>query len=184
MARALVLIAQGSEEMETTITVDVLRRGGIEVMLAGVDGAGPVTCSRGVRIVPDAALADVRGPFDVVVLPGGNEGARRFAESTAVGDLLRAQEAAGLATAAICAAPIALARHGVYAGRRLTGYPSVHAVLAPHGEVVAHPVVDDRGLVTSQGPGTSFAFALALVERFAGKETADSVRKGMLLPAP
>jgi protein DJ-1 len=183
MARALVIFAQGSEEMETTITVDVLRRGGVEVVLAGLDGDGPVVCSRGVRLLPDAALSDVSGPFDVIVLPGGNEGARRLAESAAVGELLRAQEAAGRATAAICAAPIALVKHGVYSGRKLTGYPSVHDVIRGHGELVTQPVADDRNLVTSQGPGTTFAFALSLVERLAGKETADTVRKGMLLPA-
>ena len=182
MARALVIIAQGSEEMETTITVDVLRRGGIDVILAALDGPAPVLCSRGVRLVPDAALADVTGPFDVIVLPGGNEGARRLSESPAVGALLRAQEAAGRATAAICAAPIALAKHAVYGGRKLTSYPSVHDVIRDHGDVVAQPVVEDRNLITSQGPGTTFAFALALVERLAGKETADNVRKGMLLP--
>lgn len=182
MARALVIFAQGSEEMETTITVDVLRRGGVEVVLAGLDGPGPVQCSRGVRIVPDAALSDVEGPFDVIVLPGGNEGARRLSESPAVGELLRAQEAAGRAAAAICAAPIALVKHGVYAGRKLTSYPSVHDVVGAHGELAAEPVVDDRNLVTSQGPGTTFAFALSLVERLAGEETADGVRKGMLLP--
>ncbi len=182
MARALVILAQGAEEMEATIAVDVLRRGGVDVVLAGLDGDGPVKCSRGVHIVPDAALSDAKGPFDVIVLPGGLEGARRLAESPAVGDLLRAQEAAGLTTAAICAAPIALARHDVYAAHKLTSYPSVHDVVGKHGELVLAPVVTDRNLVTSQGPGTAFAFALALVERLAGKETADNVRKGMLLP--
>jgi protein DJ-1 len=181
MARALVILAQGAEEMEATITVDVLRRGVIEVVLAGLDGAGPVLCSRGVRIVPDAALADAKGPFDVVILPGGLEGARRLSESSAVGDLLRAQEAAGRAAAAICAAPMAIARHGVFAGHKLTCYPSVDDVVSAHGELTEAPVVIDRNLVTSRGPGTAFAFALALVERLASKEKADEVRKGMLL---
>ncbi len=184
MAKALVILAQGAEEMETTIAVDVLRRGGVDVVLAGLDGPEPVKCSRGVHIVPDVALAEVKGPFDVIVLPGGLEGARRLSESPAVGALLRAQEAAGLTTAAICAAPIALAKHAVYGDHRLTSYPSVHDVVGAHGELVLSPVVTDRNLVTSQGPGTAFAFALALVERLAGKETADNVRKGMLLPLP
>ena len=182
MARALVLLAQGAEEMEVTITVDVLRRGGVDVVLAGLDGDAPVRCSRGVHIVPDAALSATLGPWDVVVLPGGAEGARRLEESPAVGDLLRAQEAAGRAAAAICAAPAALAKHNVYAGRALTSHPSVHDVVSAHGELVARTVVEDHNLITSQGPGTTFAFALALVERLAGHETAQNVRKGLLLP--
>src|SRR5262249_44991002 len=133
MAKALVILAQGAEEMEATICVDVLRRGGIEVVLAGLDGDGPVVCSRGVRIVPDVALSAAKGPFDVIVLPPGAGGARRLAESAAVGNLLRAQEAAGRAAAAICAAPIALAKHNVYAGHKLTSYPTFQEVAAEHG---------------------------------------------------
>lgn len=183
MARALVLLAQGAEEMEVTITVDVLRRGGVEVVLGGLDGPGPVRCSRGVQIVPDAALHAAAGPWDAVILPGGAEGARRLAESPAVGELLRAQEAAGRTTAAICAAPTALVRHNVYSGHELTCYPSFGDVVGAHGKLASRPVVVDRSLVTSQGPGTAFDFALALVERLAGHETARKVREGMLLPA-
>lgn len=184
MARALVLLAQGAEEMEVTITVDVLRRGGIEVVLAGLDGDAPVRCSRGVHIVPDAALSATSGPWDVIVLPGGAEGARRLAESPAVGELLRAQEAAARTTAAICAAPSALVKHGVYSNHELTCYPSFADLVGAHGKLVQKPVVEDRNLVTSQGPGTAFAFALALVDRLAGPDTARKVREAMLLPAP
>ena len=106
--KALVLLAPGSEEMEAVISIDVLRRGGIEVTVAGVDGATPIRCSRGVVITPDVSLDDVEGEFDVLVLPGGGEEAQRLAQSDRVGELLRAQELKGLWVAAICAAPIAL----------------------------------------------------------------------------
>ena len=90
--KALVLLAQGAEEMEAVISIDVLRRGGIDVTVAGLDGTGPVRCSRGVVITPDVALDDVEGEFDVLVLPGGAEGAQRLAQSDQVGELLREQE--------------------------------------------------------------------------------------------
>lgn len=179
--RGLVLLAEGAEEMETTITVDVLRRGEVEVVLAGLEGADPVTCSRGVRLVPDRALSEVEGEFDVIALPGGAGGAERLAEAAAVGRLLRAQEAAGRTIAAICAAPIALVAHGVCAGRRLTSHPSVRERVASHGIYVEDPVVEDGPLVTSRGPGTAFAFALALVRRLSGSERAAAVRQPMML---
>ncbi|MDC3962374.1 DJ-1 family glyoxalase III [Polyangium jinanense] len=179
--RALVLLAEGAEEMEATISVDVLRRASVEVVLAGVDGASPVRCSRGVRIVPDVALAEVTGSFDVIVLPGGKGGAERLAASPAVGALLRAQAEAGRLVAAICAAPIALAAHGVFAGRRMTCHPSVREVVARHGKHETEPVVIDGSLVTSQGPGTTFLFALTLVEMLSGVTTRDEVRAPMML---
>ncbi len=78
--RALVLLAEGAEEMETAMIVDTLRRGNVGVVLAGVDGAAAVTCSRKLRIVPDASLQEVaEQSFDAVVLPGGTGGAARLA---------------------------------------------------------------------------------------------------------
>ena len=70
--KALVLVADGSEEMETVIVVDVLRRGGVDVTLAGVTSGEPVKCSRNVVIVPDCSLDEAasKGPYDAIVLPG------------------------------------------------------------------------------------------------------------------
>jgi protein DJ-1 len=185
--RALVILAEGAEEMEATIVVDVLRRAEIDVVVAGLDGADPVRCSRGVRIVPDTALAnvkdakDAKGVFDAIVLPGGKGGADKLAASSAVGDLLRAQVEAGRTVAAICAAPIALRSHGVFAGKRMTCHPSVNDVVSAHGDLVEEAVVEDGQLVTSRGPGTAFLFALALVERLRGAEVAAKVKAPMML---
>lgn len=181
--RALVLLAEGAEEMEVTITVDVLRRGEVEVLLAGLDGPAPVRCSRGVVIVPDAALSAASGEFDAVVLPGGKGGADRLAASPAAGEILRAQAASGRLVAAICAAPIALAAHGLFAGARMACHPSVTAVVAAHARHADEPIVDAGQIVTSQGPGTAFLFALHLVERLRGPEVAARVRAPMMLPA-
>lgn len=181
-ARVLVVLAEGAEEMEATIVIDLLRRAGIDVIVAGLDGPGPVVCSRKVRIVPDAALADVEGGFDAVFLPGGAEGARRLAASPAIGALLRERERAGQLVAAICAAPLALREHGVFAGRRMTSHPSVREAVAAHGVASDERVVEDGSLLTSQGPGTSFELALALIRRLAGDEQAARVRGPLVLP--
>ena len=192
----LVLLAEGTEEMEFTIIVDVLRRAEVEVVVAGVAGDGtagdgPVTCSRGVRIVPDVALADLvddhgevagRGaPFEVVVLPGGAGGTERFAADPRVGALLRTHAAAGRLVAAICAAPAALAAHEVAANRAVTSHPSVRAALAPWcSSYREDSIVSADGLLTSRGPGTAFDFAFALVERLRGPDVVESVRAPMM----
>ena len=180
-SRVLVLLAQGAEEMEVTIVVDVLRRAGLSVVLAGIDGEGPVECSRGLRLVPDCALAAVHDPFDLVVLPGGAGGAERLAASRAVGRLLVEQQQAGRPIAAICAAPIALVRHGIGGGRSLTSHPSVRAQVEKHGGYREANVVEDGGLITSRGPGTAFEFALALVARLCGRDAAERLRAPMML---
>lgn len=182
MKRALVIVADGTEEMEATITVDLLRRGGVEVTVAGLAGPGPVTCARGVVLVPDAALSAVGDDFDVVVLPGGMGGAQAFAASPEVGRRLHAQVAAGRAVAALCAAPIAFVQHGLFEGRPMTCHPAVHDVVAAHGALQSGAVVQDGLLITSPGPGASFHFGLALVAHLMGPAAAERVRGPLMMP--
>nr|XP_015192455.1 PREDICTED: protein deglycase DJ-1 isoform X2 [Lepisosteus oculatus] len=103
--RALVILSKGAEEMETVIPVDIMRRAGVSVTLAGLSGKEPVQCSRDVLICPDASLEEARaqGPYDVVVLPGGNLGAQNLSESPVVKDVLKDQEGRKGLIAAICA---------------------------------------------------------------------------------
>lgn len=179
---ALVILAPGTEEMEAVICIDVLRRGGIDVTVAGLDGTAPIRCSRGVVITPDIALDDVAAEPDVLVLPGGAEGARRLAASKKLGDLLRAQERSGRMVGAICAAPIALPTHGVFEGRKLTSHPSVRSMLEEWGEYSDHPVEADGNLITSRGPGTAFPFALRIVGALTNAERMAEVRAPMMFP--
>jgi protein DJ-1 len=179
---ALVLLAEGAEEMEVSICVDVLRRGQVGVTLAGLQGVGAVRCSRGLCVVPDVALdAVLERPYDVVVLPGGLGGSEILAKDARVGQLLRGRYQQGLLSAAICAAPLALLAHAVGAGSVITCHPSVAARLVQHYDVREDRVVSTERLVTSQGPGTSFEFALELLERLKGSELAAAVRQPLLL---
>ena len=128
--KALVILSSGAEEMETVIAVDVMRRAKIEVTLAGLESRDPVECSRGVKIVPDCSIdeSDTKGPFDVVVLPGGNGGAKNLSRSAKVKEILQSQEASGRHVAAVCAGPTALLAHGIGQQRTITSHPGVMEV--------------------------------------------------------
>ncbi len=181
--KALVVLAPGAEEMETVIPVDVMRRAGIRVTLAGLEGPGPVTCSRGVVLVPDEGLeeAKAKGPYDLVALPGGSGGAKALAASRAVREILAEQDREGRWVGAICAGPLALEAAGVIRGRAFTCHPAAREELQGAGGWTARPVVRDGNLVTSQGPGTAFPFALTLVEALLGREAAEKVAGPMLI---
>ncbi|KAL8587336.1 hypothetical protein ACOMHN_045583 [Nucella lapillus] len=180
-ATALVLLAEGAEEMETVITVDVLRRGGVEVTLAGLTGKGAVKCSRNVHIVPDESLEKVQGKeFDALILPGGGGGANKLAECKKVGELLKKQMERGALVAAICAAPKALAAHGIAKGKKVTSYPSFEKEMHDY-TYLQDPVVQDGNLITSRGPGTCFEFALKIVEYLVNQDKAKSLVEPMLL---
>jgi protein DJ-1 len=179
---ALVLLAAGAEEMEVSIIVDVLRRGGLKVTLAGVAGSGPVVCSRGLRVLPDVALGDVAGSFDAVVLPGGAQGAENLGNSPLVGRHLKTQWQRGRIVAAVCAAPLALLRHEIGLGQTLTSHPSVAGSLRDAYTFSDDRVVESGFLITSQGPGTCFEFALRLLRRLRGPEVEREVAGPLLLP--
>lgn len=181
---ALVVLAAGAEEMETVIVVDMLRRAGVTVTVAGLAGEAAVTCSRGLIITPDTSLAGAveGGPlYDAVVLPGGGQGAEALAASKEVGEVLKEQEAGGRIIAAVCAAPTALLAHGIARGKRLTAYPAFKAQLEGCYTYTEEAVEVDGSLVTSRGPGTSFQFGLELVKLLVGGEKAGEVAKAMLL---
>jgi protein DJ-1 len=175
-----VLVADGSEEMEVVITVDVLRRAGIGVFLAGVgEETRMVTASRGVRLAPDGAWDPAEAPrFDALVIPGGIGGTQAMRQDESVKQAVREFMLAGKTVAALCAGPTVLHEAGVLAGKTFTSHPNSREELTA-GTWVDQPVVRDGNLITSQAPGTAFAFALALIEMLDTRDMAQKVAAGM-----
>lgn len=182
MTNVLIPVAEGSEELEAVTLIDLFRRAGFDVTVAGLE-AGPIRASRDTVLVPDVRLDEVvdRG-FDLIALPGGLPGAKRLAASTTLAGLLRRQHDEGHWLAAICAAPQVLARHGLLDGRRATAFPGALDGFE-QVERVDEPVVIDGHIVTSRGPGTAMDFALVLIEQCAGRALSDQVEDGLQRPA-
>ncbi|MBS0310097.1 MAG: DJ-1/PfpI family protein [Thiobacillus sp.] len=181
MAKVLVPLADGCEELEAVTIIDLLRRAGIEVVSAGLN-PGVVKASRGVQLVPDLTLdSALQDEYDMVVLPGGMPGAAHLKSDPRILRLLKDMAAAGKYTAAICAAPMVLAEAGVLEGRQATSYPGFLDAL-PGVTVSAAAVVQDGKVLTSRGPGTAMDFALALIETLAGADKRQQVEAALVRP--
>jgi 4-methyl-5(b-hydroxyethyl)-thiazole monophosphate biosynthesis len=177
MAKALVLLAQGFEEIEAVTIVDVLRRADIVVTLAGLDETS-VRGSHGIVVDADATLdAIALHGFDALALPGGMPGAKNLREDERVLALVRAFVHEGKLVGAICAGPTVLEAAGVLHERRATGYPG-HAL--PSARYSEDRVVEDGNIVTSRAAGTAMEFALTLVRRLLGTQVAETERERLL----
>lgn len=179
MPKVLVPLAQGCEEIEAVTVIDILRRGGIEVISAGLDDL-PVLASRGVLLLPDTTLdLALQQNFDMIVLPGGQPGTNNLKAEPRIIALLQKMAQQGKYVAAICAAPSVLATAGLLDGKRATSFPTC---LDSYPNVTRQnaAVVEDGKLITSRGPGTAMDFALTLVERLAGKTKRDEVEAGLV----
>lgn len=183
MARVLIPLAQGCEEVEAVTIIDLLRRAGIEVISAGLDDQ-PVTASHGVRLIADMTLDEaLRQEFDMVVLPGGMPGMTHLKNDPRIIALLQRMAQEGKYTCAICAAPTVLAEAGLLRNKSATSYPGfVDKMNLPDTAYRNEPVVRDGKVITSRGPGTAMDFALELVDALAGKTVRDEVETGLQRP--
>lgn len=168
----------GFEEIETVAPVDLLRRAGVEVVVASLTGDPMVTGRCNVTIRADATFAEVENQeFDLLLIPGG-PGIKAVRADGRPARLARVYADAGKPVAAICAAPTVLADAGLLAGRRFTSHAGVMNELPQ--SLVHERVVEDGNLITSRGAATSVDFGLALVRRLCGEAAAQEVSKGIM----
>jgi 4-methyl-5(b-hydroxyethyl)-thiazole monophosphate biosynthesis len=174
--KALVILAEGFEEIEAVTIIDVLRRGEVEVITASLANR-QVRGSHQLLLESDALLEELNpAEFDALILPGG-PAAKTLREHPQALATIRGFSERGKLVAAICAGPTALEAAGALRGKRATAYPG-NAL--PSAVFVEQPVVEDENVVTSRGPATSMAFALKLLERLAGTEVARSIADKLL----
>lgn len=173
----VLLLANGFEESEAIVPADMLRRAGVETVLAGVEGL-QVTSSHGITMVADTTMDQVDPTqLELLVIPGGlpgvlclrgHEGAQKFIRQAAEGP---AQ------LAAICAGPTVLAQLGLVEGVNATCYPGMENEMAGAKMHPGAQVVEDGRVTTAESAGSAFEFGLKLVERLKGRAAAEQVAK-------
>jgi 4-methyl-5(b-hydroxyethyl)-thiazole monophosphate biosynthesis len=181
MKKVLVPIAEGFEEIEAITIIDVLRRGGIEVLVAGI-GSLEIKGANGIIIKTDEVLSENISVemLDMVVLPGGWGGTNILAENKIVQNLLKEMDNSQKMIGAICAAPFALKQAGVLKNS-WTCYPSVEKQIGEDGYQTDKKVILDSNVMTSRGPATAIYFAIEIVRKLVGDQTADELYSGLLV---
>lgn len=180
MHRSFIFLAEGFEEIEALVVVDVMRRAGIDVKTVSITTERQVVGAHGIPVLADILLADADfGGAEWLILPGGLPGATNLAACDALCELLKNHNGN---IAAICASPgVVLAPLGLLNGKEATCYPGFDVACVEGGATMRDErVVVAENLITSNGPSSALRFALAIVSAILGEEAAQHVGSGML----
>lgn len=180
MAKIIIPISNGFEEIETITIIDVCRRANIEVTIAAVENLQTIG-AHNVKIQADCKIEEINSnDFDMIVLPGGLPNAFTLADNQKVQSLLKEFKENDKNIGAICAAPYALHKAGVL-NENFTCYPSFEQKIKLDGYHENDAVVIDNKIITSRGPATAMIFALEIVTILCGEEISTEVRNALLM---
>lgn len=175
-----VYLAEGFEETEAIAPIDMLRRGGKNVITVGV-GDNIIRSSHGVPVVADtiAEEAPLTDELEMIVLPGGMPGTLNLEKSeyvqAAVDFCVKNNKFIG----AICAAPSILGHKGLLSGKTAVCYEGFETQL--EGAVIGNTSVAEDGIfITARGAGVAVDFGLKLVEKAVSKAESDRLRAAIL----
>ena len=191
MKGVYVFLADGFEVSEALTTVNMLRRGGVNVKTVSIYDDRIVTSSNRIPVVADMAFGEFRAsttfgaclPTDVMIFPGGMPGSSNLAAFSKLMDIMKQHYEAGGTVAAICAAPsVVLSLLPDIQGKKITCYDGFEEALTAKGaEYIKEGVVADGTIITGRGPGWAVDFGLAILAHIKGQETADKVKAGLML---
>ena len=180
MAKVYVFLANGFEDVEALIPVDVLRRGGVDVVTVSTTDSETVESAHSVGIRADVMFDDCDfSDADLLMLPGGMPGASNLYAHEGVCQVLQAQFEAGKKISAICAAPaVVLAQLGILDGKQATCYPGFEQMFTT-ADYTGELVTVDGQITTAEGPAAAFPYAYELLSQLVDEQTADQIAEGM-----
>jgi DJ-1 family protein len=176
----LVLVADGSEEMEIVIFVDLLRRAGINIDVVSIkDNDNLIQCSRNIKLLADKNINDIRDYeiYDLVYIPGGSVGVENLKSNPKVREIIRYFYNSKKYVSAICAGPLVLKESLNTKDLKLTSYPTLKD---QYENYIDELVFQDGNVITSQGPATTFLLAFKVIEILRGENIKDTVYNAVL----
>ena len=180
MAKVYVFLANGFEDVEALIPIDVLRRGNVEVITVSTTDTDIVESAHGVGIRADVMFDDCDfADADLLMLPGGMPGASNLFAHEGVCKALLSQQEQRKKIAAICASPaVVLAQLGILDGKKATCYPGFEQMLTT-ADYTGELVTVDGNITTGEGPAAAFPYAYTILADLVDEQTASQIAEGM-----
>ena len=180
MKSICIFLAEGFEEVEAMLPLDIMRRGGLSVKTVSVTGNNTVQGAHAIPVVADMLFEELKDEdVEMVVLPGGLPGATNLDVHKGLDKLVQKFAEASLPMAAICAAPLVYGNRNLLKGKKATCYPGFEKYL--NGADYTSAMVEvSYNFITGKGPAAAAEFGFAILEKFVGKEKTEEVKQGML----
>ena len=175
------LLAEGFEETEAIVPIDILKRAGFDVKTVSISESLFVSGSHGIAVKCDKLSEELDfSELEAVVLPGGMPGTLNLDKSQFTDKILSFAVSNNLVVGAICAAPSVLGKRGYLKGKKAVCFTGYEKELMG-AEVLNRPAVRDGKFVTAWGAGGAFEFGFELInalknENGAFKNTAAAMR--------
>lgn len=177
MKKAYIFLAEGFEEMEAIIPIDMLRRAGIDCVTVSVTADKKVKGAHNIPVTADitffeSSLMDA----DALILPGGGLGTENLKKHTGLKELITDYNKRGLLLCAICAAPTVFGEMLLLAGKSAVCYPGCEEGLFGASPIKANCCIDGN-FITGRAAGGAVDFALTIIEALLDAETAEKIKK-------
>ncbi len=183
MSKVYVFLAEGFEESEAVVPIDLLRRARVEVVTVSITEDPVVVSSHGLPVTADTTISKISETADAIFLPGGLKGTANLKESKEVAEQIRIHKDAGKYLTAICAAPTVYGLMGLLEGKKATCYPGKEEeLLGAEWTGAVQTVTIDGQFVTSRGMGTAMDFGLKMIEILVSPEKAQEIANQVLYP--
>lgn len=182
--KVALFIENGSEELELIAPLDVMRRANLEVDLISANNEDFITSSHNVKILADKKIDEVNNilDYDAIVIPGGMPGSTLLRDNKKIIEFYQTMYNSGKLVAAICAAPIVLSAAGITDDKEVTSYPGFDKEINYKNYNSEKAVVIDKNVITAQGPAVAILFGYEIVNYLLQDNTAEDVKKAMLVP--
>lgn len=179
MKKCAIFLADGFEDCEGLITIDMIRRAGIKIDTVSMNDCLAVHTSHGVTLNADQLFAETNiNDYDVLILPGGKAGTQNLEKSEELKKHLVSFNHDGKLIAAICAAPSIFGHLGLLEGKHYTCFPEFYDA-SYKGIYEMELSVTDGNMITGRGMGATIEFARNILKQLCDEETLKKVEYGM-----
>ena len=182
--KVALFIENGSEELELIAPLDVMRRANLEVDVISANNEDFITSAHNVKIMADKKIEEINNilDYDAIVIPGGMPGSTLLRDNKNIIEFYQTMYNSGKLVAAICAAPIVLSASGITVDKEVTSYPGFDKEINCKTYNSEKAVVVDKNVITAQGPAVAILFGYEIVNYLLQDNTAEDVKKAMLVP--